>query len=115
MVIDNDCATDHISSEALRAIAAYLKGPEVVQLASSTLALDLVLGNERREAINKWLSDFEYRWQEETLIDWLYESGNAFLYVFFCVPKTNPPLRKVNTLGGEKSERSESCNKAGKG
>ena len=79
VVIDNDCATDHLSSEALRAIATYLKGPEVVQLASSSLALDLVLGNARREAMNKWLSDLEYRWQEESLIDWWYESGNAYL------------------------------------
>ena len=78
MVIDIDCTTDHLSCEALRAIAAYLKGPEVVQLASSTLALDLALGDERREAINKWLSDFEYRVWEEALIDWWYESGNAY-------------------------------------
>ena len=69
---------DRLSSEALRAIVAYLKGPEVVQLASSTLALDLVLGDERRKAINKWLSDFESRVWEESLIDRWYESGEAY-------------------------------------
>ena len=82
MIIDIEYTTDYLSSEALRVIAAYLRGPEVVQLASSSLALDLALGEARREAINKWLSDLEYSWWEGIVADlWAeYESGEAFWY-----------------------------------
>ena len=82
VVTDDVCATDSLSNEALSSLATYLKGPEVVQLASSSLALDLALGGARREAINKWLSDLEYDWWEGIAADlWAeYESGEAFWY-----------------------------------